>query len=183
MAYFQPLRTFAASWLVPALLLSGCCANNVCDCNDTQADAVRLRFSSAFSTSDLDTIVLKRYPLPFKPTAKFDSVTLVQPAGQVRDSIRLVLNNTTPFAQAGTGKLNQFRYVVQLRVQPPHSKPVPPITALVIDSVGLRGSLGGTGCCTCYTNTMKTVYAKNNGATVDSVYDLRQKPYVLKVTK
>lgn len=177
---------FVTVFVLSALLLSGCCANNVCDCKDTQADIVRLRFSSAFTVSDLDTIVIRRYPLPYKPGVKaaYDSVTIIQPAAQVPDSIYLTLNNNTPFAADGTHKLNHYRYVVQLRIQPPHSKPVAPVTAITIDSVGLRGSFEGTGCCTCYTNSVKTaIFSRGKAGVRDSTVDLKRAPYVLKVIK
>lgn len=176
MPHLLPFR-FAAFFLAPALLLaSGCCANNVCDCQDAQADAVALRFSSAFSAADLDTLVIQRSPLPYRATTKAESVTLIRTGSQVRDSV--LLNNNTPFTQVGSTKLNGYRYVVQYLVQRPGGKPVP-TTALVIDSTRLRGSLSGNGCCTCYANSQKTVYARKDGAAQDSVFDLKQKPYIL----
>ncbi|WP_157781136.1 hypothetical protein [Hymenobacter sedentarius] len=180
MAHLLPFRVSTACFLTVALLLSGCCANNVCNCQDEQADAIKLRFSPRFATADLDTIIIQRSPLPYSPTTKPETVTLVRTAARVRDSV--VINNTTPFAQAGTAKLNKYRYVVQYLGQAPQSKPVP-TTVLVIDSIRLAGSLDGNGCCTCYTNTQKTVYAtrpKRNSAAADSAFviDLKQKPYI-----
>jgi hypothetical protein len=185
MAYLMLLRCSAASLLSAALLLSGCCANNVCDCNDEQADAIHLRFSSGFKAADLDTIIIQRSPLPFNATAKAESVTLIRTAAHVRDS--LVLNNNTPFAQAGTTKVNRYKYVIQYLTQAPRSKSVP-TTALVIDSTKLRGTLAGNGCCTCYTNTEKTVYvtkARKNSPVPDSAFvvDLKKRPSYIEVTK
>ncbi|MBF9237808.1 hypothetical protein I2I05_10420 [Hymenobacter sp. BT683] len=183
MTYPLPNR-FATACCLSLLLLSGCCANDVCDCQDEQADAVQLSFSPAFGTADLDTIIILRSPLPYLPTNKVETVTLIRTAAQLRDSIRL--NNTTPFTQVGSTKLNGYRYAIQYLVQKPGAKPVP-ITALVIDSVRLSGSLAGDGCCTCYTNAEKTVYAtrpKRTGTGSDSTFvvDLKQVP-AIPVTK
>ena len=186
MFYILPIRFFSLVFLGVALLLSGCCANNRCDCNDGQADVVQLVFSNAFRTADLDTIIIQRSPLPFSPTAKPEIVTLTRTAARARDTLRL--NNNSPFAQVGTTKLNRYRYVVQYLVQPPGSKPVA-TTALVIDSTRLRGSLDGNGCCTCYTNSDKTVFARANkklaSGALDSVIvqDLRPKPSTLRIPK
>ncbi|AMJ64936.1 hypothetical protein AXW84_05490 [Hymenobacter sp. PAMC 26628] len=46
--------------------LAGCCANNVCDCNDARADAFYFKFDTGtggFVATELDTVVLKRYAL------------------------------------------------------------------------------------------------------------------------
>ena len=170
MAIILP-RQFSAI-LFPSLMLvlAGCCANNVCDCADERADAVELRFSSAYRAADLDTIIIKRFPRRFTAATKPDSVTLIRTAVRARDSI--LLNNNAPFAQTGTAKINQYRYVIRYLVQAPKKKPVV-TTAFVIDSIRLRGSLEGNGCCSCYTNTEKVVFAK------DSAVDLKRKPYLV----
>ncbi|WP_310395129.1 hypothetical protein [Hymenobacter sp.] len=188
MAYFPPFRFSAALFLGAALLLSGCCANDVCDCQDEQADAIRVRFSPAFSPSDLDTLIVKRYSLPLSPASKVDSVTLVQGAGQERDSITVVLNNNTPFAAVGANKLDKFGYQIRYLTQQPRQKPKP-TTVLIIESIQLDGQLDGDGCCTCYTNSLKTVTAKVNGkkpgAAPDSVVvvNLKQPRSSLEVLK
>lgn len=163
-------------------MLSGCCANNVCNCQDAQADAIKLRFSTdptpgsrGFALADLDTIIIQRYPKKFTATTRPETVTLLRTAAQIRDSI--VLNNNTPFAQTGTSKLNQYRYVVQYLAQVANRKSVP-TTVLTIDSVFVRGSLDGSGCCTCYTNTEKTVFLNGN----PQGRDIRATP-VLVITK
>ena len=151
---------------VDAGLLGGCCANNVCDCDDANADAIKLRFSTTaagptgqtFAAADLDTIVLQRSPLPYSVANKFETVTLYRTAMQAGDSI--VLNNGTPFSQVGSTKLSGYRYVVQYLAHPasaPGRKGVP-TPVVVIDRVELSGAMEGTGCCTCYTNTQKAVY-------------------------
>ncbi|MGI4885204.1 MAG: hypothetical protein ACRYFR_09620 [Janthinobacterium lividum] len=47
--------------------LAGCCANNVCDCDDERADAFYFKFDTGpggfVSATELDTVVLKRYTL------------------------------------------------------------------------------------------------------------------------
>ncbi|WP_035567090.1 hypothetical protein [Hymenobacter sp. IS2118] len=185
MTNFLSIRLAAIFCL--SLLLGGCCANDVCDCQDDQADAVKLSFSPAFGAADLDTIRILRSPLPYIRTNKVETVTLIRTAAQLRDSIfSILLNNTTPFTTVGATKLNGYRYEVQYLAQQPGAKPVP-ITVLVIDSVRLRGQLVGDGCCTCYTNTEKTAYVtrpKRASAGTDStfVFDLKQVA-VIPVTK
>ncbi|OGX89684.1 hypothetical protein BEN49_08765 [Hymenobacter coccineus] len=47
--------------------LAGCCANNVCDCDDARADAFYFKFDTGpggfVPETELDTVVLKRYTL------------------------------------------------------------------------------------------------------------------------
>ncbi|WP_426061569.1 hypothetical protein [Hymenobacter sp. B1770] len=180
MAYPLSSRFATFICLGLGLLLSSCCANNVCDCQDSEADAVSISFSPAFSATELDTIILTRAPKLFQASNKVESVTLIRTAARARDAIQL--NNATPFGQVGTSKLNEYRYEVQYLVQPPRSKPVP-TTVLVIDSVQLKGSLEGNGCCTCYINSQKTAFTKypsRNGTALDSVavIDLKQRPSI-----
>ena len=193
MAYSSLSQISTVLSLGAAMLLSSCCANNVCDCQDEQADAIKLRFlvnadslagGKGFGKRDLDTIIIQRSPLPYKTTTKPETVTLIRTLAHARDSI--VVNNNTPFGQAGTTKLNRYRYQVQYLKQVPKSKPMA-TTVLVIDSIHLKGSLSGNGCCTCYTNSQKTVYAskpRRRNPAQDSAFviDLKQKPY-LELTK
>ena len=166
------------------LLLSGCCANDVCPCNDADADVVELRFASSFSNAvgnaDLDTVVIQRYPVPLPTGAKPEIVTLIRTAARSRDSIQI--NNGTPFPQIGTTRLGSYRYVLQYYAARLGSKPA--LTTLVnIDSIQLKGSLDGDGCCTCYNNSKKTVFARREGFSQDSVFDLKRAPFVLKISK
>jgi hypothetical protein len=165
MAHF-PIFRFSALAVLCGLLLNSCCANNVCECNDAQADAIQLRFSTdttrgarGFIASELDTVIIQRYPKIFTNNTVPQSVTLVRTGAQISQPIEL--NNTTPFTQTGTDKLNQYRYVVRYLAPVRNSKPLA-TTVLTIDSVLLRGTFEGTGCCTCYSNTDKVVYL--NGA-------------------
>ena len=193
MAYSLLSRISTVLSLGAGLLLASCCANNECNCQDEQADAIQLRFlvsadslagGKGFGKRDVDTIIIQRSPLPYQAATKPETVTLIRTAAQARDSI--VVNNNTPFGQVGTAKLNRYRYQIQYLKQVPKSKPVA-ITVLVIDSIQLKGSLDGNGCCTCYTNSRKTVYAakpKRLNPAQDSAFvvDLKQKPY-LELTK
>lgn len=194
MAYSLSSRISAVLSFGTVLLLGSCCANNVCDCQDEQADAVNLNFlinadtlatGHSFSKRDVDTIIVQRSPRPYKATTKPETVTLIRTLAQARDYV--VLNNATPFGQVGKTKVNGYRYVVQYLQHFPNSKPVA-TTVLVIDSIHLGGSLNGNGCCTCYTNSQKTVYAskpKRLNPAQDSAFvvDLKQKPYYLDLTK
>ena len=178
-----PPRFTALLTVAAGLLLSGCCANDVCECNDADADVIELRFASSFSTAsgnaDLDTVVIQRFPIPLPAGSKPDVVTLIRSAARSRDSIRL--NNGTPFTQIGTTRLDGYRYVFQYYTPRPGSKPA--LTTLVnINSVQLKGSLDGDGCCTCYVNSKKTVFARREGLAQDSVFDLKRTPF-LKISK
>ena len=145
-------------------LLAGCCANNVCDCpNEAQADAIRIVFDSTKFTTpeELDTLVLVRY-LRYdvkKPPAvlpKPETVTLIRTAKQIAANDEVIINNSTPFSQLGSARLDTFSYVVRYY---PGVKPKlrPSKRVLFINRVKLSGSFEGNGCCTCYTNSRKLV--------------------------
>lgn len=172
-----PTTTFRAKpliWLPLLLLLAGCCANNVCDCaGEAQQDAVKLVFKSgsqpgSFRSADLDTLVLQRFPKINKTNVRPDVVTIVRVAPQPGDTI--TLNNTSPFAQQGTTKLNGYSYRVRFLHHDPGRRNNAAL-ALTIDSVQLRGSLEGNGCCTCYTNSYKAIYVRALKDTVKTVAD------------
>lgn len=168
------------------LLLPGCCANNVCDCpGEAQADTIKLVFSrTAFAATDLDTIVLQRYPLVIVPASgtnpgtRPETVTLIRTPAQAYDTI--YINNSVPFAQVSPAKLDQYQYYVRYYPAPPAApRRKRPAFALVIDKVGLKGSLDGNGCCTCYTNTQKTVLTRQDStasATTALTTNLRPSP-------
>lgn len=162
-------------------LLSGCCANNVCNCDDAQQDVIKLIFSSNFTTADLDTLVLVRYPLRYDPlTTTPETVTLIRPNAQPTDAI--FLNNNTPFAQSGTARLNQYRYQIRYPRRPRQGNPA---TILIIDQVTLKGNFEGDGCCTCYFNYDKQIAARQDSSqqiSADTVYNLKPNP-VFKIYK
>lgn len=178
MAYSLPSRFSAATLLSAGLLLSSCCANNVCDCKgEAQADAIKLVFDSTFAPTDLDTILIRRYPLVITPATKPETVILIRTATQAYDT--LYLNNATPFAPSGTAKLNQYVYVVKYYATPRRARPV---TVLNIDNVALKGKLTGNGCCTCYTNTYKSAAVRKDSTMVVRSIDLTTTP-ILYITK
>ena len=159
-------------------LATGCCANNVCECDDARQDAIVLRFSAdtlraagqGFRAMDLDTVVVLRYPLPAVANSKFETVTLYRRNTLATDST-FVLNNNTPFAQVGSTKLHHYRYVVRYLAHPRGGNGMPikrgvPTTVLTIDKVLLKGSFDGNGCCTCYTNTQKALYRDSTNTLV-----------------
>lgn len=166
MTHLLPFRFSAVLLLGLGLLLPGCCANNVCDCpGEAQADAIKLVFSQKdfpFAT-ELDTIVLQRYPLVIIPASgtnpgtKPETATLIRTAAQAYDTI--VINNSTPFGQVSTAKLDQYQYYVRYFPAPRKARPA---FAAVIDEVTLRGNLDGNGCCTCYTNTQKSITTRKD---------------------
>ncbi|OWP63215.1 hypothetical protein CDA63_10180 [Hymenobacter amundsenii] len=151
--------------------LAACCGSTACDCNDTFADAVGLRFdtlgtssSPAFKVSELRTVFLVRRLL--RPDAQqlllADTVQLERTTLQARQP--LILNNTTPFSQAGNRKLDQYAYRVYL---------APTRTAKIhsfdyaIDSVQLTTEYQADGCCTCFNNTRKLVYVNGSASPIN----------------
>ena len=171
------------------MLLAGCCANNVCDCpNEAQADAIRIVFDrTTFPVAaELDTLVLVRYlrlgPQNQGPLPKPETVTLVRTAAQIAANDTVVINNTTPFSQLGSARLDAFSYVLRYY---PNSKPKvrPSKRALVIDSVRLSGSFEGNGCCTCYTNSRKEAFARFDSTKMPGYTDLKPRRAVLTVTR
>ena len=164
MVRFSLLRFAAPALLGGLALLGGCCANNICDCpGEAKGDAVPLTFSAdtattaspGFRAADLDTLVLRRYPLPYKTTSKFDEVLLYRRGARVRDT--LVLNNNTPFAQSGNLKLSGYAYELLYLAHPANVRKGVATRVVLIERIALKGALEGDGCCTCHTNTGKYV--------------------------
>lgn len=186
MTHLLPFRFSAILLLGLGLLLPGCCANNVCDCpGEAQADAIKLVFSQKDfdKVADLDTIVLQRYPLVIIPASgtnpgtKPETVTLIRSPAQAYDTI--YVTNSTPFPQTSTAKLDQYQYYVRYYPALPTPRRKRPAFALVIDNVGLKGNLDGNGCCTCYTNTQKTITTRKDStasATTALTANLRASP-------
>ncbi|MDQ2769001.1 MAG: hypothetical protein M3Y54_00690 [Bacteroidota bacterium] len=186
MALKTIFRAKTWAWL-PLLLLTSCCANNVCDCvGEAREDAVLLVFdqsATGFTAADLDTVVIQRYPKIIKPNVKPDVkpdvVTIVRTASQANVPDTITLNNTTPFPQQGSTKLNGYSYRVRFLS---HTGPRPNAAlALTIDSVQLRGSLEGNGCCTCYTNSYKALYVREPDSVTRALVELPKKDvYVIR---
>ena len=158
--------------LTPVLLLAGCCANNVCDCQDLLADALYLRFDTSgngrFTTADVARVYLLRYPTT-NPRRPLDSATIV--TTQARDSLLthklalaqitakipvVVLSNTAPFGVTSSGKFSQYYYT--LRVRKPNAARRDSVFDFNIGAATLTGRYQADGCCTCYENTRKAAY-------------------------
>lgn len=170
-----------------AILLAGCCANNVCDCpNEAEADAIRIvSDSSWFKTpGELDTLVLVRYLRPDakNPSAtlpKPETVTLIRTAAQIAANDAVVINNATPFSQLGSARLDKFSYVL-LYYPGTNPKLRPSKRALTIDSVKLSGSFEGNGCCTCYTNSRKWAFVHDTSNRPSYIDLQKQRAIILK---
>ncbi len=173
----SPLSRFTAPAFLGFALLSGCCANNICDRDDSKEDRIRLTFARNFTTADLGTILIQRYPLVTNPATKPDVITLTRQAAQAYDTI--TLDNTAPFSQVGTARLNNYRYLVLYYRTADRTRPD---TALIINRISLKGSFEGNGCCTYYTNTEKLVTAGYKSKGSYTTYDLRTSP-TLEISK
>jgi len=139
--------------------------------------------STYFTSAQLDTVYLQRYtpaqpakaatsttpPIAAQPEgARSAPVAIVQSqprtatrlnvrlaaAGLTRDSVVVVISNTTPFSPSTAGaKLNAYNYV--LTVQDRTTKPRRTYE-YVITNIALQGKYEADGCTTCYENTSKS---------------------------
>jgi hypothetical protein len=174
------LFRFAGSVLLGFALLSGCCANNICDRDDSKEDLIKLVFARSFSTTDLDTVLIQRYPLIINSNTRPETITLIRSAAQAYDTI--VLNTTSPFSQTGSTRIKDYKYVVRYYGKPFRRQPgaaLAPAIALIIDQAALKGSFEGNGCCTYYVNTQKLLIARRDSTKVDTTYDLKPRPILI----
>ena len=166
--------------------LAGCCANNVCNCNDARADAFYFKFdtgSGGFEpATELDTVVLKRYVLRLNakglpdligthlPTytayadslntaGAFDRINVVRsltPALQPQVITDMVLINNNA-PFAQSGSRKLNTYLYRIEVRRGPGKLLrDDPRRYQVDSLVLVGEFYGTGCCTCYRNNAKT---------------------------
>lgn len=164
--------------LVLTLALAGCCANDVCMCNDQFADALYFRFdynslgTNSFTASDIDTVMLYRTniinPNPVKVGATVsttDSVLITRPivSGIIRQD-ELVINNAAPFASAG-GTIKLTAYTYRIVVRPNRKRKY----TYQVSNIKLTGQYKADGCCTCYENTSKQFDLTANGVSTTQV--------------
>ncbi|GAA4369583.1 hypothetical protein GCM10023185_43350 [Hymenobacter saemangeumensis] len=169
---------FYLSTLLGTVLLAGCCANNVCDCQDSQADAFYFKFlvddtganPLAFRSSEVDTVWMLRFALPLSTAARppRDSVGFIRPAAQAGEPI--TLNNAAPFAAATNLKLHRYEYELQFRDRSRM------LRRFRVRNIALQGAFEADGCCTCYRNSRKA--AEVNGQTYDTT-ETNQQPVVI----
>ena len=162
------LRTFS-TWfclLLTSALLAACCGSTACECNDTYADAIGFNFSAdssgtapaGFRIAEIDTVFLIRVPLDTAQRPRADTVQI----GRARTRVftqPIVLNNATPFTQAGNRKLDQYTYQLYLaktRTAKQHT------FDYTIDRVELTTVYRADGCCTCFDNINKVVYVNSS---------------------
>lgn len=165
-------------------LLAGCCANNVCNCQDERADAFFFRFDTGpagfVPQTELDTVLLKRFALPLNAVGlpafvkthftsftdyadslstagSYDLVTMVRSTALRANAVQtdtVVINNNLPFTQSGSRKLNTYLYRIEVRSAPGLVLKANP-RRYELKKINIRGEFDGTGCCTCYRNTLK----------------------------
>ncbi|WP_019947993.1 hypothetical protein [Hymenobacter aerophilus] len=162
------LRSFLTwfSLVIMATALAACCGSTACECDDAYADAISLQFdtvgtatSPAFVPAELETVYLVRVPRDTAQRPRADTVQLKRTTARATQPI--IINNTTPFAQAGNRKLDRYSYYLYLapaRFNAPHS------FDFAIDTVKLQTNFRAEGCCTCFENVRKQVYT--NGSLV-----------------
>lgn len=154
------------SVLTTTVLLAACCGSVACQCNDAYADAIGFHFSTdtvgnrprpGFFSADIDTVYVVRVPLDTAQRPRADTALVARSRRQAVQQ-PLVINNTTPFTQAGNRKLDQYRYTLYLAAR----RRARPSFLYRIDTVQLKTVLRADGCCTCYQNTNKLVTGRAN---------------------
>ncbi|SDY06414.1 hypothetical protein SAMN04488069_105161 [Hymenobacter psychrophilus] len=151
-----------------ATALAGCCGSTACECDDQFADAVGLQFSAdttgpnptGFRAREVATVYLVRVPRDTAQRPRADTVQLLRPVAQFSQPV--VINNTTPFTQAGNRKLDAYSYQLYLATAPR----VKPSFSFVVDSVRLSTDFRAEGCCTCFENSSKLVFTTRNGQVI-----------------
>lgn len=160
--------------LTPILLLAGCCANDVCNCDDLFADSLYFSFktsgTNAFTLADVDTVYLLRYAsgTNSRPT---DSAAIIRSQNGTRPySVRqqltnknldfntIILSNTYPFAAGSMGKLSQYTYQLRVRVGDLRRNPT---YTYNINNFRVAGRYSADGCCTCYQNESKSAFIRD----------------------
>lgn len=162
------LRSFA-TWLLTlttAALVAACCGSTACECDDAYADAVGLAFSPTdsaatdpargFRSAQLTTVFLVRVPRDTAQRPRADTVALTRPRASVFTQ-PIIINNVTPFTQAGNRRLNQYTYTLYLA----SSRRAAPTYRYQITDISLATEYQADGCCTCYQNTSKQVTVLN----------------------
>lgn len=174
--------------LLGSLLVAGCCANNVCNCDDRYADALYFRFQVGpdsltgpdFGRAEVDTVYVLRYPLPvtLPNSGAHDSVAILPtPAREFGDT--LFLNNKGPFALTTGRKVNSYEYVLLVGDRRRRQ-----FRRYVVNNIDLKGSFEGNGCCTCYANSSKSLTVSDGARSKD--YDVTEtagKPVVIMLSK
>ena len=160
--------------LAPILLSAGCCANDVCNCDDLFADSLFFLFktsgTNAFTGADVDTVYLLRYASgasarPTDSTAVIRSQYLNQPQ-YVRTRIikenldvgTLILSNSYPFTAGSTGKLSQYSYQLRVRLGDSRRNRT---YVYNVNTIRLNGRYSADGCCTCYQNETKSAFIRD----------------------
>jgi hypothetical protein len=159
--------------LLLLLALAGCCANDVCICQDELADALfftpRIGGANGFQANQVDTLFIVRIPRPTAavPSPVKDSVLRILPLGTngttlTQDSV-VAINNAAPFAASGGVKLDAYTYQITAYQ---YSKAAPNGIryryTFKIDNIKLAGQYVANGCCTCYQNTGKQFNLSSN---------------------
>lgn len=162
--------------LLLLLALAGCCANDICVCQDELADALFFTFkiggTNGFQADQVDTVYIVRIPHPTitvpKPTR--DSVLRIIPLTNsgttpAPDAI-ISINNAAPFAASGGLKINSYDYQITAYQ---YSKAAPNGTryryTFKVSNIKLSGDYEANGCCTCYRNTGKQFDLSSNLST------------------
>ena len=146
------------SLLALVLLLTTCCANVGCDCQDQNDDALFFRFDKAvYSAAQLKTIFVLRMPRDTAQRPRVDTARFEATAARPYLNDTLIIRTDKPFAAAANRKLDAYTY----QIFTPDKKTV----NHTIDNIQIQGQLEGDGCCTCYDNTKKIIYL--DGKAVD----------------
>ncbi len=141
--------------LIASTALGACCGSVECVCQDNLDDALFFRFnldstnadSMGFRSSQLRSVFIRRVLRDTTQPARVDTVVLTARANSVVQTV--VINNTRPFVQSGTRKLDQYDYKIYL------GRRREPTDSFLVREVQVKDEFVGDGCCSCNVNTRK----------------------------
>ncbi|MCB2377735.1 hypothetical protein LGH70_09095 [Hymenobacter sp. BT635] len=137
------------------LLLSACCVNNTCLCQDGADDDVFLRFNldpanKGFTAREVDTILIVRRPKDPRSTIRPDTIVIGRALANVAEPI--AIGPGRPFSRSGV-RFTQFIYNLSFL----HSE-----KRFVVDPIAVESRpVDESACCTCSRNQKKVVVVNN----------------------
>ncbi|MDF7810376.1 hypothetical protein [Hymenobacter sp. YC55] len=150
--------------LIASTALAACCGSVPCDCRDELDDAIIFRFNTDVSTiqgfrpEELSTVYILRVPLDTAQRPKSDTIAIT---GGRRPTVQTVtINNSQPFVQSGSRKLDEYRYTIYLGARKA------PTESFIVSNIRLEDDFEANKCCTCNINLKKTLMV-NGGPEID----------------
>ena len=166
------------------LALAGCCANDICACQDASADALYFQFQvggpKGFWYKDIDTVYITRTGHPATGTTGSTGTTsttgttgsttttpgstsvlrvlplIISASGDtsISPSLNTVIINNASPFPSAGSNIKLDAYDYRISTRRVTNGKVIKYS-FVVDSIKLAGRYNATGCCTCYENTGK----------------------------